>query len=63
MAKYVTLKRIYQRVWLLLSNLPMSGHGVRPLFVKMGGVKILDPKKQRLLVLILIGIQFILKKL
>lgn len=44
MAKYVTLKRIYQRVWLLLSNLPMSGHGVRPLFVKMGGVKIMDPK-------------------
>ncbi len=44
MAKYVTLKRIYQRVWLLLSNLPMSGHGVRPLFVKMGGIKILDPK-------------------
>lgn len=37
MAKYVTLKRIYQRVWLLLSNLPMSRHGVRPLFVKMGG--------------------------
>ena len=44
MAKYVTLKRIYQRVWLLLSNLPMSGHGVRPWFVKMGGVKVLDPK-------------------
>lgn len=44
MAKYVTFKRIYQRVWLLLSNLPMSGHGVRPWFVKMGGVKVLDPK-------------------
>ncbi len=44
MAKYVTLKRIYQRAWLLLSNLPMSGHGVRPWFVKMGGVKVLDPK-------------------
>lgn len=44
MAIYVTLKRIYQRVWLLLSNLPMSGHGVRPWFVKMGGVKVLDPK-------------------
>lgn len=44
MAKYVTLKRIYQRLWLMISNLPMSGHGVRPWFVKMGGVKILDPK-------------------
>lgn len=37
MARYITFKRIYQRIWLLLSNLPMSGHGVRPLFVKMGG--------------------------
>lgn len=45
MAKYLTFKRIYQRVWLLLSNLPMSGHGVRPWFVKMGGVKIMDPKR------------------
>ena len=36
MARYITFKRIYQRIWLLLSNLPMSGHGVRPLFVKMG---------------------------
>lgn len=45
MARYITFKRIYQRIWLLLSNLPMSGHGVRPLFVKMGGgVKIMDPK-------------------
>lgn len=44
MAKYVTFKRIYQRIWLLLSNLPMSGHGVRPWFVKFGGVKVLDPK-------------------
>lgn len=44
MAKYVTLKRIYQRLWLMISNLPMSGHGVRPWFVKMGGVKIMDPK-------------------
>ena len=44
MAKYVTLKRIYQRLWLMISNLPMSGHGVRPWFVKMGGIKIMDPK-------------------
>ena len=44
MAKYVTLKRIYQRLWLMISNLPMSGHGIRPWFVKMGGVKIMDPK-------------------
>lgn len=44
MAKYVTLKRIYQRLWLMISNLPMSGHGVRPWFVKMGGGKIMDPK-------------------
>lgn len=44
MARYITFKRFYQRIWLLLSNLPMSGHGVRPLFVKMGGVKIMDPK-------------------
>lgn len=44
MARYITFKRIYQRIWLLLSNLPMSGHGVRPLFVKMGGVNIIDPK-------------------
>lgn len=36
MARYITFKRIYQRIWLLLSNLPMSGHSVRPLFVKMG---------------------------
>lgn len=39
MARYITFKRFYQRIWLLLSNLPMSGHGVRPLFVKMGGGK------------------------
>lgn len=39
MARYITFKRIYQRIWSLLSNLPMSGHGVRPLFVKMGGGK------------------------
>lgn len=39
MAKYVTLKRIYQRFWLMISNLPMSGHGIRPWFVKMGGGK------------------------
>lgn len=37
MARYITFKRICQRIWLLLSNLPMSGHGVRPLFVKMWG--------------------------
>ena len=44
MAHYVTFKRIYQRIWLLASNLPMSGHGIRPWFVKMGGVNVKDPK-------------------
>lgn len=41
--RYITLKRIMQRFCFIVSNFPMSGHGVRPQIVRWGGVKILEP--------------------
>lgn len=42
MKYFITWKRLKQQFWLSIANLPMPGHGVRPFFVKMGGVKIQD---------------------
>lgn len=44
MKTYLSFKRIKLYLLLWLSNLPMPGHGIRPWFVRLGGVNILDPK-------------------
>lgn len=44
MKTYFSLKRAKQQLWFMIANLPMPGHGIRPYFVKRGGVKILDYK-------------------
>lgn len=44
MGKYITASRIWQRIWFLISKLPMSGHGLRPRILKLAGIQILDPK-------------------
>lgn len=44
MTKYVTTKRIFQKLCFGVSSLPMSGHGLRPFFCKLAGIKVLDPK-------------------
>lgn len=42
--RYITFKRVYQRIWFMLSSLPMSGHGIRPRVLRLAGVQVLDPK-------------------
>ena len=42
MKTYLSCKRIKQHFWLGIANFPMPGHGIRPFFVKMSGVKVLD---------------------
>ena len=39
------MKRLIRFLFLHLQHLPMPGHKVRPLLVKLGGVKIQNPKK------------------
>lgn len=45
MKTYLSWKRIKEHFWLGIANLPMPGHGIRPFFVRLGGVKIIDVKK------------------
>lgn len=45
MKTYVSWKRIKSHFYLGVANLPMPGHGYRPVFVKLGGVNILNTKK------------------
>lgn len=42
--EYYSIKRIKSLLFLSLSNLPMPGHNIRPVFVKMGGVNLCKPK-------------------
>lgn len=44
MKTYLSWKRIRQFFWFTIANLPMPGHGIRPFFVKLGGVKVISPK-------------------
>lgn len=44
MKTFITWKRLKSILFLKLSKLPMPGHVYRPLFVKWGGVKVLDYK-------------------
>lgn len=44
MKTYFSRKRLKTVFCLAISNLPMPGHAIRPLFVKWSGVKIIDYK-------------------
>lgn len=44
MKTYLSWKRIRQHFWLSIANLPMPGHGIRPYFVRWGGVSVISPK-------------------
>lgn len=44
MKTYLSWKRVKQHFWLMFANLPMPGHGIRPFFVQLSGVKLLDYK-------------------
>lgn len=43
---FITFRKVYQQFWMQIANLPfVPGHKWRPLFVKMGGVKVSDYQK------------------
>lgn len=45
MKTYLSFKRLKQHFWLYIANLPMPGHGIRPFFVRLAGVKVQNPSK------------------